>query len=216
MRIREALAQDFRLPRFLRPDLGALSNYTAALALVATILVDGSLRRGVYEFGLQGLARNPFRIVPLAILAGGVLFSLVNVFCYGRKPVWVKRLTLYATVTINGAVAFAAGVHLLTVGQGWELAFPFFNVLYGSWLLVCLRGGLIDEQDVPDDYASPLEVAVTTVLLLVVLAVCKYMLQMHWTVTMSACVGYSSTLGALATTVGSGLLRRAADVFRKN
>ena len=93
---------------------------------------------------------------------------------------------------VNGFSGIAAGMHMLENSYGILMVFPIWNIANGVLLLLLAKADLVNEENsIVDNNASPFQVILATIVLLSVLAVCRFLFAMHWAITFSICVAYA-------------------------
>ncbi len=188
------------MPRYDNLTLFALSTAFLLLALSGSISIqipaplaaDSSIAETFAALALKMLEQFAGLFV-LAVF--GMFLSLFGVFARGPTPRPVKFLMLSFAVFATSGTGVYAGTVILGKVQSWPMmVFPLWNIVNGISLLVLLRTGLIDPDCIVDRPPKPIEVVVTLIAVVVLLAICRYGLHLHWAIAYSICACYTISL----------------------
>ncbi len=188
------------LPHYDDLTLFALSATFLLLALTGSITVtmpeplrvDSSLPEVFAALAGELLGRFAWLF---ALAAIGMIASLVGVFMPGPKSRPVKFLMLSFAVFATGGIGVYAGMVILEEVHVWPLMiFPLWNIGSGLTLLFLFRLGLMDPDCIVDRKPTAVQVIVTLASILLLLAICRYALHLHWAITYSICVCYTVSL----------------------
>ena len=137
-----------------------------------------------------------FGFASMTVLAGiGLATSLAGVFFKWEKPDWAKYLMLGFAVFATGGIAVLATLVVLgTNRSGLMLIFPLWNGANGVFLLLMFCGNIMDPDCIVDRRLHLSQVVVTLVSISLLLAICRYGLNLHWAITYSICVCYTMSL----------------------
>lgn len=144
----------------------------------------------------------------------GWSISLVYVFTrLPKRDVYKWAMLLFAVLVTHGT-SVAAAFHSIKQGFSWLLIFPIWNVISGLILLGYGAFQQIGIDDMPDDDAEPVEVILAVAVLGVLIWACQYKFKLHWAITYSICVSYSTFLVGFVFSLAewAGLLKMEENV----
>lgn len=184
--------------RLFVPRYNECALFLMSFSFLLLFLTDSRLLLG----SLKIISENIVDLQICALLVAfvfGMAFSFYHVFVRRKKTIEEKRFMLFFAVTVNGVSGFLSGKEMLMDSWGFLILFPIWNMVNAVLLLILYLAEVIDEGDVEDDDASPLQVILGSVVVLAVLFVCQYWFNMTWPVVFSLCVVYSTTLNHFIT-----------------
>ena len=177
---------------FLTPRYDDLTLFALSLSFLLLWLIDASLRRDLTRVFLEGWSGDITIWLIIALI--GMVLSLVNVFLQRDKSDLEKSTMLIFAVVVTAGTGLYAGWIMLHQSQGWLLIFPAWNILNAGLLLLLFRLGIVDADCIVDEPAGFAEVVITAFCVPVLLTVCHYWFELHWTVTFSIAVAYTLSL----------------------
>ena len=75
------------------------------------------------------------------------------------------------------------------------LILPIWNIINCVILLASYRTGLINETNISDEKAEPLEVLFALIITLCIFVLCRFVFKLYWAITFSICVIYATSFG---------------------
>lgn len=178
--------------RLFVPRYNECALFLMSFSFLLLFLTDSRLLLG----SLKIISENSVDLQICALLVAfvfGIAFSLYHVFVRREKTTEEKRFMLFFAVTVNGVSGFLSGKEMLMDSRGLLLVFPIWNIINAVLLLILYLSEVIDEGDIEDDDASPLQVILGSVVVLAVLFVCQHWFNMTWPVVFSLCLVYATT-----------------------
>ena len=177
---------------FLAPRYDDLTLFALSLSFLLLWLIDADLRRDLAKVFLEGWSGDITIWLMVALI--GMALSLLNVFLQREKSDLEKSTMLVFAVVVTAGTGLYAGWIMLHQSKGWLLIFPAWNILNGGLLLLLFRLGIVDTDCIVDEPAGFAEVVITAFCVPVLLTVCHYWLELHWTITFSIAVAYTLSL----------------------
>lgn len=174
------------------PRYDDLTLFTFSLAFVMLLAVETDLRQSLTHMLLSEW-KNP-GMVWFAIVAGGALFSLVNVFFAREKSEFERVLMLFFAVVVTVGTGFSAGRPMLEGGYGLLAIFPLWNTLNGLLLLILAGLGLVDEDCLTGERANLRQILLATVSITLLVLACHYLFDLDSLTTFSIAVAYTMSL----------------------
>lgn len=125
----------------------------------------------------------------------GLYLSVYHVFTTREKTEPEKWGMLIFAVLTNAVTGIVAGLYVLKNDnvRDWQLVFPIWNIVNGALLLLMLRFKIIDEECISDRNASATEVVIGLTAVLIIFIFCNYIFKLHWAITFSICIIYSTS-----------------------
>jgi cbb3-type cytochrome oxidase subunit 3 len=135
----------------------------------------------------------------LLVFVGGIGFSVFHAFSKRNKSFPEKAAMLFFAVFVSGGIGLYAGNYMIQHSEGcWLLIFAVWNVIYSGLLLIkfalMFRTGPIDVSYVSDRNASPAQVLLALIAVVVIFICCRYWFGLHWAITFSICIAYTTSL----------------------
>ncbi len=176
------------IPRYNEFALFLMSGSSTLL-----FFIDPLLRKEVSSIFFDDF--DDARAILIALLIClGIFYSFYHVFVNRKKSYWEKTAMLFSAVYINAISGVLGGIHTLKTSQAVFAIFPVWNIVNGVILLFLLRDEIINTNNIIDDNVSPFETALGSVIILVALWLCHFILNLHWAVTLSICVSYATNI----------------------
>ncbi|MBN2271922.1 MAG: hypothetical protein JXN61_15005 [Sedimentisphaerales bacterium] len=181
-----------RIRTFLTPSYSEVSLF---LMSVTTFFV----------FSFNPVVRQ--RFVDLVFSAPGIFLAGVYVIMYGcglvlcvyhifssrEKSSVEKYLMLFFAVLTNGISGICAGVYIFRHSILWLAVLPIWNIISGVVLILMLWFEAIDRECVNDQDATAGQAMIGFVMVLAVFLACSSLLRLHWSITFSICIAYSTS-----------------------
>ena len=132
--------------------------------------------------------------IAAAIFITGMGLSIYNVFATREKTDTEKWIMLFFAVLTNAGTGIISGWYVLSSSsiRDWLIIFPVWNIINGVLLIVMLFK-IIDEECISDRKATLKEVVIGLIAFLIVFILCNYVLKLHWAVTLSICIIYTTS-----------------------
>lgn len=194
----------------LIPRYNEISLFLMSIAFVLLFFTNADLRIESHEFLFENF--DPRSYIALAFFVIGILYSLFHVFTTLQKTDWEKTTMLFFAVMVNGLSGIAAGAKMLEDSHGLLVIFPIWNIINGLLLLIMFRFGIINENSIVDDNATPLQVLLGFIVVGVIFVICQFVYKMYWAFTFSICVAYASNINETALK----LFYEFQDILRQN
>jgi hypothetical protein len=176
----------------LRPRYDEVTLFSMSVTFILLLLISKTMRMDLYKLMFH---KFDIRIVLFVIIfLGGIAFSIFHAFSTREKHFEEKAAMLLFAVFVSAGTGIGAGVHMLQTATGWLILFPIWNVTYGALLLLMFRFRAIDVTSVSDRDASRGQVMVGLVAVLIILICCQFWFRLHWAITFSICIAYTTSL----------------------
>ena len=133
------------------------------------------------------------RYIYLGLFMLGMFLCMYHVFTKRRKTEAEKGIMLLFAVSINAATGFIAGFYMLKESPGWLFLFPVWNIINSILLIVMQYVNLFDEDRISDRDATITQVILGSVAILIIFYICNNVFKLHWAITYSICIIYTTS-----------------------
>jgi hypothetical protein len=193
---------------WLIPTYDELSLFLMAATFILLGATNDTMQKQIYK-GITAV--DDLRVYFLfAIFLGGIVLSLYHVFTTREKTKFEKMVMLFFAVAANAGTGIISGWYVLKNSDvhNWQLVFPIWNIINGVLLLLMLRLKIIDEECISDRDANATEVVISMAAVLIIFALCNYVFKLHWAITFSICIVYTTSFDRALQNVFPGLMYR--------
>jgi hypothetical protein len=199
---------------FLIPTYDELSLFLMSVTMIAFYLVNSRMRNQINTFFIKAAEINAWILfVPLVLFLAIICLCIYHVFTTREKTMFEKRVMMGFAVLTNLVTGTIAAVYTLkdTAASDWLLVFPIWNIINGALMLLMVSLGIIDEDCISDRDANTTEVIIGLIAVLIIFAICNYVFKLHWAITFSICVIYTTSFDRALQNVFPGLANRPDD-----
>ncbi|MFZ0033593.1 MAG: hypothetical protein WAK60_01215, partial [Sedimentisphaerales bacterium] len=193
---------------FLIPTYDKLSLFLMAVTLILSCVGSSEARSWIHRFLSQADDKRIFVLV-LLLLAGLGLF-LCRIFTRGEKTVFEKQFMMLFAVLTNIVIGFTSGLYVIKNSDvhNWQLVFPIWNIINGALLLLMLSFRIIDEECISDRDVTFVQIVLGLTAVIVIFILCNYVFKLHWVITFSICIVYTTSFDRALQSVFPGLANR--------
>jgi hypothetical protein len=185
----------------LSPHYDETTLFSMSAMFVILCVADSTMRADLHKLFASFRHRDhPFTLLLMLIpFLAGLAFSVFHAFSRRQKTIPEKTAMLLFAVLVSAATGLYAGNYMIQHSEGcWLLIFAVWNVIYSGLLLIkfalMFRTGPIDVTYVSDQNAAPAQVILTLFAVVVIFICCRYWLGLHWAITFSICIAYTTSL----------------------
>jgi hypothetical protein len=167
---------------FLVPTYDKLSLFLMAVTLILLYLANGQTESTTY--------RTIFSLVLIFLV---VLFSQLST---SRKTSDFKKwIMLGFAVLANAGTGIIAGLYVISnvAAPNWLLVFPIWNIINGVLMLLMVSLRVIDEECISERKATVVDIILGLAAVLVIFTLCNYVFKLHWAITFSICIVYTTS-----------------------
>jgi DNA-directed RNA polymerase subunit RPC12/RpoP len=193
------------------PVYDELSLFLMTITLILLAVANASFKEQLYKWSPR--FSNDVRVfIAAPILLAGMVLSIYNVFTTREKTDVEKWIMLLFAVLTNAGTGIISGWIVLTSSiRDWQIIFPIWNVINSILLVVMLRYRVVDEECISDRDASLKEVAIGLIAVLAIFIFCNNVFNLHWAITFSICIIYTTCLDKGLQSVFPGLTAQEAE-----
>jgi DNA-directed RNA polymerase subunit RPC12/RpoP len=185
----------------LSPHYDEATLFAMSVMFVILYAADKTMRADLHNlYPSHRDFRDTFVVVLLLVLfVGGIAFSIIHAFSRRKKTVPEKVAMLFFAVLVSGGTGLYAGNYMIQHSEGcYLLIFAIWNVIYSGLLLIkftpMFLGGPIDTSYISDEKATPPQVLLALTAVVVIFICCRYWFGLHWAITFSICIAYTTSL----------------------
>jgi hypothetical protein len=196
---------------FLIPTYDELSLFLMSVTMIVFYLANSRMRNQIDTFFVKAAEINAWILfVPLVLFLATLGLCIYHVFTTREKTVFEKKVMVGFAVLTNLVTGTIAAVYTLTnaVASDWLLVFPIWNIINGVLMLLMVSLGIIDEECISDRDANATEVVIGMVAVLIIFALCNYVFKLHWAITFSICIIYTTSFDRALQNVFPSLMYR--------
>lgn len=190
---------------FLIPTYDKLSLLLMAVTLILLFVTNIEMRNCIRDF-IRGFHTESYKY-RLLLIFYSILICLICLFLYIYRTItsyiiaskeetdFIKKIMLVFAVLINAITGIIAGVYILRNATvfNWLLVFPIWNIINCVLLLMMLFFNIIDEESISDRDTTAVQIILSLIAVLVIFVFCNYVLKLHWAITFSICIIYTTS-----------------------
>ncbi len=188
---------------FLIPNYDELSLFLMAVVFVVLYFTNNRLQDDIAAFLMRLDVWRRFIYVALFML--GMFLCLYHVFTLRKKTEAEKGIMLLFAITVNAATGFIAGFYMLKECPGWLLLFPVWNIINSALIILMQYVDLFDESQISDRDATITQVIIGLAAVLIIFFLCNNTFKLHWAITYSICIIYTTSFDRGLQSVFPGL-----------
>jgi hypothetical protein len=176
---------------FLIPNYDELSLFLMAAVFVVLYFTNNKLQDDITTFLIRLDVWR--RYIYLGLFMLGMFLCLYHVFTKRQKTEAEKGIMLLFAISINAATGFIAGFYMFKESPGWLFIFPAWNIINSILLIVMQYVNLFDESQICDRDATITQVIIGSVATLIIFYICNNVFNLHWAITYSICIIYTTS-----------------------
>ncbi len=188
---------------FFIPNYNELSLFLMAAIFAILYFTSSRLQDDLIAFTMRLDIWRRYIYVGLFMLA--MFLCLYHVFTPRKKTDIEKAIMLLFAITINAATGFIAGFYMIKECQGWLLIFPAWNIINSILIIIMQYVNLFDENQISDRDATIPQVILGLIATLIIFYICNNVFKLHWAVTYSICIIYTTSFDRGLQSVFPGL-----------
>jgi hypothetical protein len=195
---------------FLVPTYDKLSLFLMAVTLILLYLANpqmaGQTLNQMYDLGCFII-----KIMDIPLISTLVLLSMAAVyyqlFLFDERTDIKKKIMLDFAILINTATSIFAGMYVIqnTVTSNWLLVFPIWNIINGILMLLMFGFEIIDEECISDRKVTFVQIFLGLAAILIIFYICNNIFELHWAITYSICIIYTTSFDRGLQSVFPGL-----------
>ena len=207
---------------FLIPTYDKLSLFLMAFTLIFLYAANFQMREQILdwisrdwlrvwkqEFTHSGFRIESFYNYMLFILSILLVALPFQVF-FKRDIDMKKKVMVFFAVSANSLTSIIAGVY--TWGHiaisNWLLIFPIWNIINCVLLLLMLFLNIIDEECISDRKITFVQIVLGLVSVIIIVLICNNVFKLHWAITFSICMVYTTSFDRALQSVLPGIAYR--------
>ncbi|MGA2171390.1 MAG: hypothetical protein ABSG82_00040 [Sedimentisphaerales bacterium] len=178
---------------WLIPVYDEMSLFLMSMTLILLYAVNEPFQEQIRKWA--AICPHIYVFIAAAIFITGMSLSIYNVFTTREKTDTEKWIMLFFAVLTNAGTGIISGWYVLSSSsiRDWLIIFPVWNIINGVLLIVMLFK-IIDKECISDRNATLKEVVIGLIAVLIVFILCNYVLKLHWAVTLSICIIYTTSV----------------------
>jgi hypothetical protein len=164
---------------------------TLILLCATNIKVLDQMRNLIHRFTTDPKYRQS--LIEILIFYAPFLFLVLII---PRGKIDFKRwIMLGFAVLTNAGAGIISGLYVIKTSavHSWLLIFPIWNIINGVLMLLMVSLRVIDEECISERKASLVQIILGLVAVLTIFIFCNYVFKLHWAVTFSICIVYTTS-----------------------
>jgi DNA-directed RNA polymerase subunit RPC12/RpoP len=180
------------------PAYDELTLFLTAFTLIMLFIANASLRELIHKLWI--IAPNSlFIYLGPAIFLCGFALSIYHFYSTREKTDFEKWVMFVFAIGTNICTAVIAGIYMLRESAGWVIIFPIWN-LFNAVLMILMNMFLIDQHCttiyrycITDRQATYHQTIISLTAVFLIFAFCNFVFNLHWAVTFSICIAYTTS-----------------------
>lgn len=198
------------------PAYDELSLFLTAFTLIMLFVANPAFRELIHKL----LTTDPdsiFFYFVAAIPLCGFALSIYNFYSARDKTDFEKWAMFIFAVSTNICTAVVAGIYTLNESAGWVIIFPAWNLI-NAVLMILMNVLLIDQNCttiyrycITDREATYHQTIISLTAVFLIFMLCNFVFNLHWAVTFSICIAYTTSFDRAFQSVFPGLTYRGDE-----
>jgi hypothetical protein len=189
-----------------------------AVTWVLVYAVNNHLRGRIHAFISEAQQYPGWRtaLILLIFTALFIIFYLYLSFTRREEAEFGRTIMLWFAIATNILTGIVASAYVLknTDVRNWQLVFPIWNIINAVVLYLMLVANFIDENCIIDRKTSLLHTIFGLVSVIIIVLICNYVFKLHWAITFSICIVYTTSFDRAIENVFPGLAGQEIEVGR--
>jgi hypothetical protein len=190
---------------FLIPTYDAMSLFLMAVTWILLYIVNNQLNQTIQTFLMT--QHWSLIIYVLTIPAAFLIIGIYQIFIKREKSDFERTIMLWFAIVTNILTGIVASVYIIKniEVRNWQLIFSIWNIVNAVVLYLMLVADFIDENCIVDRQTTPAQIVLGTAVTIVIVLICNYVLKLHWSITFSICIVYTTSFDRGLQSVFPGL-----------
>ncbi len=190
---------------WLVPTYDELSLFLMAATLILLYAMNAPMREQIYKSMTKV---HDVRVYAVAVLfLCGMGLSIYHIFTTREKTDFEKKIMLLFAVLTNAGTGIFSAWYVIknSAVNDWLLVFPIWNIVNSVLMLLMLRIEIINEECISDRNATIAQVTIGLASVLIMFVFCNFVFHLHWAITFSICIVYTTSFDRALQNVFPGL-----------
>jgi hypothetical protein len=193
------------------PDFDELALFSMSYVCFLLFIINSPPQ--TWSLDKISIQIEDFWLIILCLLfLTGMILSFYHAFSDRNKSLIEKKIMLLFAVLLIGFSGIWGGTYMFLHSSGWLTAFPIWNIVSGWILIVGLRAGSVNEENISDDNVELTQIISSAIVVGLIFFGCYIWLELNWAATLSICIAWVTTLNNTVSTVifrGKAIIRFA-------
>ena len=140
----------------------------------------------------------------------------MEVFIKRKESDFEKSMLLWFAIGTNISTCIVASVYIFrnTNVSNWELVFPIWNIVNAVILYFMWEIDWLNEKCIVERETRPAQITFGIAAVVIIIFVCNYITKLHWSITFSICIVYTTSFDRALQSVFPGFFRE--NCYSKN
>jgi hypothetical protein len=192
---------------FFLPAYDKLSIFLMAVTWILLYVVNNHLREQIHSVISEG---HNWRISLIALMIPPVLvLGIYQVFAKREISDFERKILLAFAIATNIITGLVVGAYILRNAdvRNWQLIFPIWNIINAVLLYLNLPIIFIEENCIIDRITTLSQIVFGLFAAVIIVLACNYYFKLHWSVTFSICIIYTTSFNRALQSVFPSLTR---------
>jgi MFS family permease len=182
--------------RYIIPVYDEVTLFAMSLTCILVLIVGlFSINKVQIDFSTVNPLKLFMGIFGVMVFLAGIGFSIYHALVNEPKSLFEKYFMLFFAAIVSIFSGLAAGAYALKNATGWLVVFPILNIVNSLILYFLFRFHALNESNISDENASPIQIAVTAAIVIILFVICHFISKLVWIQTFSICVAYATNIG---------------------
>ena len=190
---------------FLVPTYDRLSLFLMAVIWILLFIMNNKLNEIIHAF----LATQNWLFITYVLTIPSVflIIGIYQIFIKREKLNFEKTIMLWFAIATNVLTGIIAAVYIIknTEVNNWQIIFPIWNIVNAVVLYLMLDFNFIDEKCIVERQATPGQIILGLGATIIIVLICNYGLKLHWSITFSICIVYTTSFDRALQSVFPGM-----------
>jgi hypothetical protein len=179
---------------FLIPTYDKLSLFLMAVTWILIYTVNSHFRGPIHAYFIEAhswMVTVMVLSVPVAVLIMGIY----QVFIKSEQSDFERTWLLWFAIATNAFTGIVASVYIIknADAHNWQLIFPIWNIINAVVLYLMLVANIVDENCIIDRQPTPTQIILGLSATIIIVLICNYVFKLHWAITFSICIVYTTS-----------------------
>jgi len=192
---------------FLIPTYDKLSVLFTSLTFILLFMTNSQMRKLIPDANQTSQTESIAFITKFTLILTFSLILFSQIFVQKEYVDLKKKIMVAFAVLINACTGIIAGIYVInnTATSNWLLVFPIWNIINGILMLLMLSFKIIDEECINDREATFVQIFLGLTAVIAIFLLCNYVFKLHWAITFSICIVYTTSFNRALQSVFPGL-----------
>jgi DNA-directed RNA polymerase subunit RPC12/RpoP len=178
---------------FLVPTYDRISLFLMAVTWILIFMINNQLQEPIQAYFTTLNWKVAFIVLALPVFI--LTMGIYQVFLKREQSDFERTWLLWFAIATNVLTGIFASVYVIKNAdvRNWQLIFPIWNIINAAVLYLMLVANIVDENCVIDRRPTPTHIFIGLAATFAIVLICNYVLRLHWAITFSICIVYTTS-----------------------